>query len=92
MTWPAGGAAGETAAGGIRVIMPRQLRVEADGQVWYDEGMLFKTHRRSLLTALAVAVVWSLAGLARGDAEAALLPWALPTSMALALIWERGTR
>jgi len=54
--------------------------------------MLFKTHRRSLLTALAVAVVWSLAGLARGDAEAALLPWALPTSMALALIWERGTR
>lgn len=36
-----------------------------------------------------VALVWSLAGLARGDIEAALLPWTLPAAALAGLTWER---
>lgn len=73
---------------GNKVDYAKTIWVDADGRLCYDEGML-KSHRGVLLVFVAVAVVWSLAGLARGDAEAALLPWALPAAVAIGLAWER---
>lgn len=47
-----------------------------------------RSHRAALLVLVAVAVVLSLAGLAAGDVEAALLPWTLPAAVLVGLWWE----
>ena len=47
-----------------------------------------RTHRTALIALLVVALIWSLAGLARGDVELALLPWALPAAVIIGLAWE----
>lgn len=47
-----------------------------------------RTHRAALAGLLLVAVILSLAGLAHGDVEAALLPWALPAAALIGLAWE----
>ena len=48
-----------------------------------------RQHRAALLGILAVAVILSLAGLAAGDVELALLPWALPAAVLAGLWWAR---
>jgi hypothetical protein len=47
--------------------------------------------RRLAFTAL-VALLCSLMALSAGDVEAALLVWALPAAVAIAIIWEWRTR
>ncbi|GEM_PF-6116797 len=47
-----------------------------------------RTHRSALIALVIVAIVWSLAGLLRGDIEAALIAWALPTAVLIGLAWE----
>jgi hypothetical protein len=39
-----------------------------------------RTHRSALIALVIVAIVWSLAGLLRGDIEATLIVWALPAA------------
>ena len=51
-----------------------------------------RSHRAALLVLVAVAVVLSLAGLAAGDVELALLPWALPAAVIIGLAWEARQR
>lgn len=40
-----------------------------------------RQHRTALLVIVAAAVILSLAGVAAGDVELALTPWALPTAV-----------
>lgn len=47
-----------------------------------------RTHRAAILAVMGVTVLWSVAGLARGDIEAALLAWALPAAVLIGLWWE----
>lgn len=47
-----------------------------------------RTHRKALLLLLAVATVWSVAALAAGNVEAALIAWALPAAVLIGLAWE----
>jgi hypothetical protein len=47
-----------------------------------------RTHRSALIALVIVAIVWSLAGLLRGDIEAALIAWALPAAVLIGLAWE----
>lgn len=47
-----------------------------------------RTHRAALIVVLAVALILSLAGLARADVELALLPWTLPAAVLVGLWWE----
>jgi hypothetical protein len=47
-----------------------------------------RTHRAALIGLVVLALILSLAGLARGDVEAALIPWALPAAVLIGLWWE----
>ncbi len=47
-----------------------------------------RTHRAALIALVLVALILSLAGLAAGDVERALLPWALPAAVLVGLWWE----
>lgn len=47
-----------------------------------------RTHRAALIVVLVAALILSLAGLAAGDVELALLPWALPAAVLVGLWWE----
>lgn len=51
-----------------------------------------RTHRTALIVVLVVALILSLAGLARADVELALLPWALPAAVLIGLAWEARQR
>lgn len=46
-------------------------------------------HRAALIGLVVAALILSLAGLARGDVELALLPWALPAAVLVGLWWTR---
>lgn len=48
-----------------------------------------RDHLPLLAGLVIVAAVLSGAGLLRGDAEAAVIAWALPVSVAVALWWEK---
>lgn len=47
-----------------------------------------RTHRTALMVILAAALILSLAGLAAGDRELVILPWALPVAVLIGLWWE----
>lgn len=47
-----------------------------------------RQHRAALIALVLVALILSLAGLAAGDVELALLPWALPAAVLVGLWWE----
>lgn len=51
-----------------------------------------RTHRNALIALLVVALIWSLAGLARGDTLAALIAWTLPAAVLIGLAWEARQR
>lgn len=51
-----------------------------------------RTHRNALIALLVVALIWSLAGLARGDTLAALIAWTLPAAVIIGLAWEARRR
>ncbi len=44
-----------------------------------------RTHRTALIALVVVALLWSLAALAAGDTEAALIAWALPATVLVGL-------
>lgn len=46
-----------------------------------------RSHRAALIGLVIVALILSLAGLAAGDVELALLPWALPAAVLGGLWW-----
>lgn len=57
----------------------------ARGNTMIDQ---LRQHRAALIAVLSAALILSLAGLAAGDVELALLPWTLPAAVLVGLWWE----